>query len=261
MVIKVIYLDLLFLLNFIYDFLLLITTGLVLKRVVKLKKILIAAITGACSYFLFFLNISNFVVWFYIIGVGIIMIIIAYGKKNIFTNLVYFYMNCIILAGFFYFLKVQLSYERTGLLYKLNINNTNTFLIMIISPIILYLYVKQNKLLKEKQNLNYLVNVYLKNGEILNLNGFIDSGNRLRCPVTKKYIIILANGVYDGDNPMYVPFTGVNKTGLLKCFSIKFIEINKQKFKNYLIGISDGDINIEGSDCILNGKLMEDLNV
>lgn len=261
MVIEVIYLDLLFILNFIYDFLLLITTGLVLKRMFKLKNILVASFIGASSYFLFFLNFSSIVVLFYVVIVAIIMIVISFGKNNIITNMIYLYMNSIILGGFYYFLSIQLTYNRNGLLYYYKGDSVNVLLIIIIAPLVLIFYIKQNKLLREKQNLNYIVKISFKNGDNLTLNGFIDSGNRLKCPITNKYIIILANNIYEGTNPLYVPFTGVNNKGLLKCFSINYIEINKCKFFNYLVGISEGEINIEGSDCILNSKLLEDLNV
>ena len=39
----------------------------------------------------------------------------------------------------------------------------------------------------------------------------------------------------------------------------KYLKINKQIFTNYLIGICNDEFNINGSDVLLNYKLMEDI--
>lgn len=191
------------------------------------------------------------------------MIIVVFGKENIIINCLYLYMNSVILAGFLYYLSVELSYSNIGLAFYFDDFSINYVLILIIAPVILFIYYKQVKLLKEKQNLNYKVNVVLNNGEEYLLNGFIDSGNKLKDPITRKHVIIVSdkNLLFKEENPIYVPFHGVNKKGLLKCFKVKFIEINNQKFTNYLLGISDSEINLEGVSVILNYKLLEDLNV
>lgn len=56
-----------------------------------------------------------------------------------------------------------------------------------------------------------------------------------------------------------MPFKALNKKGLLKCFKIDYIKVNNQILKNYLIGISDDNFNLNGADCLLNYKLMEDI--
>ena len=40
---------------------------------------------------------------------------------------------------------------------------------------------------------------------------------------------------------------------------LKYLKINNQIFTNYLIGISNNEFNINGSDVLLNYKLMEDI--
>ena len=41
--------------------------------------------------------------------------------------------------------------------------------------------------------------------------------------------------------------------------SIKYIEVNKHEYNNYLIGISTNKFNIEGINCLLNNKLLEEI--
>ncbi len=249
-----IYLDLLFILNFCYDFLLLVTIKIALKRVAKLKNIIIGSLFGAIFSFIILLNTSEIILIISKILSGTIMTIITFNYKNMkhtITNLMYLYMTSTILAGFMHYLSR----------YFKNDYMINTLLLFLLSPLILVIYVYQTKKLKSKQILSYKVKVVFKNNKNLLLDGFIDSGNKLKDPVTNKYVIIVDRKIYNNKNPIYVPFKGVNKTGLIECFSLKYIEINNKKFNNYLLGVSNEIINLDGSNCILNYKLMEDLNV
>ncbi len=259
-----IYLDILFLINYIYDLLLLMTVKIALKRVTKIKYLLLASLIGASSVFLLLLNINNTILFFLKITTSVIMTILSFGYKNIkYTtyNLIYLYMTSVILAGFLYYLNIEFSYKSEGLIFYFDTFSINYLLIILIGPLILYLYVYQTKKLKQKQNLSYVVKVVTKDNKNLLLDGYIDSGNKLKDPITNKYIIIVDKKIYRNKNPIYVPFKGINKSGLLECFTLKYIEINNKKFNNYLLGVSEEKINLEGSNCILNYKLMEDLNV
>ncbi len=245
-----IYLDLLVLLNFFYDFILLWTIGIALKRIIKFKRIFLSAIIGAISFLIVLADINLFLLLIYKLLFAIIMVIFAFGYKNFkytISNLTYLYMCSVILAGFLLFLDNEI--------------NANYIFLLFFAPLILLLYIYQTKKLRQKQNLMYCVKIVLKNNKILNLNGFVDSGNRLKDPVTNKSIIIVNKNIYNNKDPIYVPYKTLNKTSLMKCFSLKYIEINNQKYNNYLLGVSDEVINIEGADCLLNYKILEDINV
>ena len=57
---------------------------------------------------------------------------------------------------------------------------------------------------------------------------------------------------------MLVPYNSLNNHGLLKCIVPDKIYIDNVGIKkNFLIGISEEEINIEGVDCILHSSLME----
>lgn len=262
-----VYLDLVFILNFCYDFLLLMTVSIALKRYAKIKKLLFGALIGSISILILFLNIPNIVLFIIKLFISVVMCLISYGFKNSkysLINISYLYMCSVILAGFLYFLDLEFSYDHLGIVFFFNGFSVNYLILIILAPIILGAYIIQIKKLKTKQNLYYKVDVLLKNNKKLELNGYLDTANKLVDPITGKKIIIVESGAINKRfirSPIYVPYKAINYNGLLKCFSPKLIIINDNKYNNYLLGIYEGKFNIEGINCILNYKLMEDLNV
>ena len=245
-----IYIDLLFILNFIYDFLLLMTVSIALKRNTKINRLLVGSLFGGLSTFIILIPINKYILLIIKIILGLLMIMITYGYKNIkyvIDNTIYLYMCSVILAGFLYFLKIEF-------------NNLSYIIILLISPIILYLYIKEQKKLKEIINFYKKVVITFKNNKVIYLKGFIDSGNRLKDPVTNKYIILVnkkkLKGIYNIRSPMYVSIHTVNKISLLECISIKNIIIDNKVYTNFLLGITDSEF--KDFDCLLNYYLMEE---
>lgn len=260
----VIYIDLVFFLNLAYDFLLLITVDMTLKRNSKLIKIFLAALLGAISLVILFLPFNEYILFSLKILISIFMVLIAYGYKDLkytFNNLFYLYMCSVILGGFLYFLNVAFSYKRYGLVFVNEGLSVNYVALIILAPLILGLYVYQNKRIKRLYNYIYEVKIVFKDNEEIKCQGFLDSGNKLKDPITNKYIILIEKDLINYHNkvPLYVPFRTVNKKGLLECLPIKYIEVNKHKYNNYLIGISTNKFNIEGINCLLNNKLLEEI--
>ncbi len=246
-----IYLDLLFILNFIYDMLILMTINITLKRNANIKRILLASLWGALSMFTIFLKINNYLLLILNLILGLFMLIIAFSYQNIkyfLTNLAYLYMTSVILAGFLYFLKIQFQ----NLAYPLSLS---------IAPLILYLYIKEQKNLKRIVNYYKKVIITFKNNKTLELNGFLDTGNKLKDPITNKYIILInkntLNGIYNIRSPIYVPINTVNNHSLLPCISIKNIIVDNKIYNNYLLGISNDFKGFDNINCLLNYHLWE----
>lgn len=260
-----IYIDLVFLLNFCYDFLLLMCVSVVLKRHVKIRRIILGALFGTLSLIILFFKISN--IWLFILKIlsGIVMCLICYSYKSFkytINNLIYLYMCSVILAGFLYFLDLEFSYKHEGFIFYFTGLSINYIVLLIIAPLILGLYIYQIKKLKKKQNLYYKVKVVMKNNKEILLNGYIDSGNKLKDPITNKYVIIVEKRLINSRfirSPMLVPFKTINYNGFLKCFSPKYIMIDNKIYNNYLLGIYEGVFNIEEVGCILNSKLLEEM--
>ena len=261
-----IYLDLELLLNFSYDLLLLMTVDITLKRHTNFIRLIISAFFGALSIIILFLPFNAILLFLFKIIVSIIMIVIAFKFKNIKyfgTNILYLYMCSVILGGFLYFLDLEFSYKREGLIFYFQGLSINYILLLILAPIILFWYIYEHKKYKSTYSYTYSMEIVFKNNKVLKCIGFLDTGNKLRDPITKKYVILIPKKLLipyiNIRSPIYVPFKSLNKKGLIECFSIKYIRINNQTFSHYLIGISDDKFNINGVDCLLNYKLMEDI--
>ncbi len=261
-----IYLDLVLILNFVYDLLLLMCVDVTLKRFTKFYRLIISALAGALSLIILFLPFNKYVLFLFKVLVSLFMIIIAFGYKNIkyfFTNISYLYMCSVILGGFLYFLNVEFSYKREGLIFYHDGLSVNYILLLILAPIILYLYIRNIKIFKSTYNFSYQLNIEFMDKQILSCKGFLDTGNKLKDPISKKYIIILSKKILvpfiNNKSPIYVPYKALNKKGLIKCYKVKSISINNQIFNNYLVGLSDDNFKINGTDALLNYKLMEDL--
>ena len=245
-----IYIDLIFFMNLFYDYLLLLFVGLILKRNIKRKRILLASLIGSLSIITMFININNLLLLLINIITSFIMVIISFkfiSFKYSFNNLLYLYMLSIILAGFLYYLSIHYS-------------NYNYLLLVIISSIILiYDYYCHKKCLT-KYNYYYHLDIFFNNQKI-SCTAYLDSGNNLYDPITHKYIIIVNHKLLKGINnirsPVYVPYDTLNSHSLMKCYKPSYILINNKKIYNYLIGETNVIFN-DGIGALLNNSLRKD---
>ena len=147
----------------------------------------------------------------------------------------------------------------------MKLNHLSYFLIILISPVIFYLYYKQSIYLKTTINKTYPLTIYFPNKRKLSLTGFVDTGNKLRDPVTKKWVVLvnkkLLQGVIRIRTPIYVPYHSLNNKGLVECIKPEKLVIEGKEYTNFLIGLMDSKVMINSSDCILNLEILEELNV
>lgn len=261
-----IYIDLVLVLNFLFDLILLLTVSYVLKRNVNNYRIILGAFIGSLSTLLLFININNIELFLFKVILAIMMIIISFGYYNIrytLKNISYLYIVSIILGGFLYFLNITFSYKNQGLVFYHNGLSINFIFLIIISPVILYLYTKQIKELKYKYTNYYKVDIYINN-YIIKTNAYLDTGNTLVDPYLKRPVLILNKKkmIYDINEfkMVLVPYKTISDTGILKCFIADFIYVKGLGRKeNVLIALSTEEIRINGIDLLLNIKIMEDL--
>ena len=243
-----IYIDLVILLNYFFDSLILLTVNTTLKRNISLKKILFVSLLGELSLLGFLLS-NRYLLILLKLEISLILNILTFKYKDIFytvTNVLYFYMVSIILGGFIYYLKL---------------NNLSYFFILLLVPLILYLYIKQNLNMKTTINKTYPLTIYFPNKRKLSLTGFVDTGNKLRDPVTKKWVVLvnkkLLQGVIRIRTPIYVPYHSLNNKGLVECIKPEKLVIEGKEYTNFLIGLMDSKVMINSSDCILNLEILE----
>lgn len=192
------------------------------------------------------------------------MILVSFGYKCFkytFNNFIYLYLVSIILGGALYLINDSLAYKSTGFIFFHNGFSINYVLIIVASPFILFLYVKNQRKLKSEYNKRFDVKITFLNGMVSRLTGFLDTGNNLYDPITKKPVIILNKRILKDYQPrfIYVPCKTINKESLIKCFKVKEIIINGKKVKTEcLVGITDNNFNIEGVDLLLHKKLIKE---
>ena len=106
-----IYVDIIFLINLIYDYLILNAVNVVLRRNIKQKRLLITSFIGSISSFSIFFPFLNNI--FISVLISIIMVLISFGIKDIIyvkNNLLYFYMISVIFGGFLYFINLKFNH-------------------------------------------------------------------------------------------------------------------------------------------------------
>lgn len=260
-----IYLDVLFGINFFFDFLLLLIVSILLKRNIKVRRLLLGAFIGGLSIFLLFIKVNSIQLFLLKFFISIIMIISTFSFKNLnytLKNISYLYLVSIILGGALYFINIQFSYKQEGLVFYHNGLSPNIIVIMILSPFILWYYLSQHKLLKQNYSLHYKVDIYLKDHTKLKLNGFLDTGNQLFDPYLHRPIIMINKGILKNSmlkEYILVEASTINHKSFIKCIEIDKVCIEGVgEFKNILLGIMNRAFHMEGIDCILHHKLWEE---
>lgn len=240
-----VYIELVFIVNFLLDFIILYGT----KRLLKINKsnirIFFGSLFGSLTTFLVFINISNLELMILKLVFSLIIICISFGFKNIFNNIMYFYLISIIIGGVIYL------FDLNGNLYF------NYITMIVLSPIITKILIKE--LTKFKLNINdkYIVEITISN-KVYKFEGFIDTGNRLCSPV-RGDPVILVNLELDYRNALYIPYKALNNCGVIPCIRPDKVKINDKVLSNYLVGLSKDRLDVNGMDCILPNRLKEDL--
>lgn len=247
-------------LNFFFDFILLLSVSVLLKRNVSIYRIIFAAFIGGFSILFLFIKISSFELFIYKVIISIIMTIIAFKYKSFsytFKNIIFLYSTSMILGGFLYFLNIEFSYKQVGMIFINNGLSVNFIFLVIFSPIIIYIYIKQSLWLKNNYN-NYYKMTLIHNNKAYELTGFLDTGNNLIDPITRKPVILIDINI-KCDKYYYIPYKVVNNEGMIKCFKADKIIINDKVINKVIVGIINDKIKIDGIDCLLNKKLLEDI--
>lgn len=253
-----IYIDIILIINFIIDLLLLLSVSFLLKRRASLTRIIISSSIGSLSTLLLFVIHNNFLLLIYKLLTSIIMIIITFKYNNFHyfkDNLIYLYIISIVLGGTIYLINNQISSINNGLIFTSNNLKINLFLLIIITPIIIYKYLKTTKNYQITYSNYYDIDIYY-NDLCIKGTAFLDTGNNLKDPYFKRPIILINKELINEPVKTFlVPYSVVNnQKGLLEVFSPKKIIVNNKKCKKTLLGLSD--ININGIKIILNKEAL-----
>jgi stage II sporulation protein GA (sporulation sigma-E factor processing peptidase) len=256
-----IYIDLILLLNFGFDFLLLLSVSLILKRNTELYKLLLGAFIGSISVLTLFIKINSIQLFLIKIIISILMTITSFKYKNIkytLKNILYLYISSIVLGGALYLLNIELTYKNQGIIFYKNKMSINFIILVIISPIILYIYTKECKNLRNNYSNYHKVEIKIRD-KIIKCTGFVDTGNKLKDPYKKRPIILMNNNYLDNNlNKIFVPVHTILGTNLIECIKIQELKIDNTIIKReVLLGFINKKIKIDGIECLLNNEIME----
>lgn len=257
-----IYLDLLIIFNSLFDYVLLSSVNYILRRNVSFKRILLSSLLGNISLLL--LEVNNGILFFLLKILGAVVInIVCFGYrdfKNLVKNVTYFYLVSMLMGGVVYFFKSQFIFSDGGLI--LNSDLFKYLVVIFVSLLVIYLYLFKFKELRNQYSSYYNCLIYLDDNNSVRVSGFLDTGNKLKDPYSNKNIILVNKSIL-GDlkliNPLYVPYNSLNNHGLLECFKVNKIVIDGKENSDFLLGISEENMFIDGIDCILNVSIMEGL--
>ncbi len=259
----IIYADILFLLNLLITYILLICTAMFFKIPLKRFRILLASLLGGI-YSLSILVHINIVLSIIIkIIICIIIILISFGFSNlrsfIYETCVFLLLN-VLFAG----IVMALSFMKKSDFYSdLLVSYINISpLVLIIASLISYIIINflTRYILKRRETSRvYKVSLKLNNKNYI-LFGFCDSGNALTEPFSALPVCILKQGIIsDFENiPLkrVIPFASIGGEGIM--YGVKAeIDINNSDYKNisvYIVQASAGFKDIK-YDIILNPQI------
>ncbi|MBP3255261.1 MAG: sigma-E processing peptidase SpoIIGA [Clostridia bacterium] len=198
-----IYLDVVLIENLCMNYIILFTTGYVLKVKRKHIRIIISALLGGIYSILAYMEImeiySNIIIK---IIISIVMVYIAFVPKNIkemLKILVFFYLASFAFGGcafaLLYFIKPEEILMRNGVLigtYPLKIALLGGILGFIILSISFYII--KNKIIKK--NIFCNLTIYME-GKSKNITALIDTGNMLKEPITNFPVIVVEKNSLD----------------------------------------------------------------
>lgn len=242
------YIDLFFIFNVIMDYIIIMSTSILLKRRTSYIRMILSSLIGGISSLVLFTSLNKIVIE--VVSI-IIMVLISFGYKGIrylIKNILYMYILSTLLGGIIYLFNIKVS----------NSMFLTYLIIIVISIEVMILYIKENKKMRSIYNNYYKVDIYFKDREKLSLIGFVDTGNNLYDPYKKRPIIIVPDKYIKEDKYILVPYHTVNGNGLLKCIKPDIIFVDGIGYKgNVLVGFSDSFNFGDGVEVILHKDIMK----
>lgn len=247
----VIYWDLVAVINFFFDFSLLLTVSFLLKRDSSYRKVFLGALVGELSMITLFVKFGDVEMFFFKILLNILMCLTTFSYKDIrytFYNFVYLYLVGIILGGFEYYLYNEFQVEGgLGLKY---------LSIIFLSPLVLFVYYRLSLRFKTNYNNVHTLKI-LYGSHTFEGKGYLDSGNKLTSPINGKIIILVEKEyiIYHKLKLVPIPYNALNHHGLIYCFNPDAVYVDDRLYENLLIGLSEVKFNIEGCNVLLNARM------
>ena len=262
-----IYIDVLFILNFMVDFLLIKATSFFIKQKVSLFKTALSAIFGATyASFVFFLPGGAGVFFPLTFGVSLLMLLVSFGKRKVrpfFKSVAVFYVISFALAGAgmgISFLSPMNFFVNGGIFYA-DINAYGLLCAFLISIPLCHTVIGFVQKIRIKSNFLYDITIE-KDGKEITATALLDTGNFLKDPVSQISILIAEWGaispLFPEENFLdciaacagefsYIPLKTVNGTGGMFAFRPDHVSSFEISFPEPVyIGITESPLDKDG---------------
>lgn len=235
-----VYLDLIIILNFFYDTLIVLAVSVLLRYRVNLKRVFLSSLIGELSLITLFIRLDNIFLLLLKLILSLIMVFISFGKNNYLNNLFYFYIITIILGGSSYLINGSNMY-------------TNLVLMVILSPIIITLYIINARRIKKELTIVHDV-IIVDSDNTIKLRGIMDTGNNVVCPITRLPVVFVSDKLKLDSNKLFVvPYRTIDNEGVLNC-KMPDEFIMDGKIVKCLVATSSS---INTSEILLNNEMRE----
>lgn len=261
-----IYLDIVFLENALMNYIILYATGFVQKRKMKNFKLIISSVLGALYAIISYLKIIPiYSTLFMKILLSVIMIYVAFNNENakqLLKNLLLFYLASFVIGGCALAMLYMISPKRVSFQNGVLVG-TYPMKITLIAGLVGFFIIQYSFSLNKRQmkikDLLCELEIVVNNKKV-KMKGYIDSGNTLKDPISKKPVIIVekevmqeivdVNKLLGGDENLkirLIPFKSIGKqNGMLIGIRPEYVKIkyneNQIITKKVIIGIYDKKI-------------------
>ena len=251
-----VYLDLVFLLNFTFDFLLLLAVSLLLKRKASIKRLFLGALIGSTSLIVLFIKLNSILLFLFKVFLSVLMILGAFGyhdKAYFFKNFIYLYFVSIFLGGGMYLFNLQFNNKNNGL-------SISFLALIVLDPLLLYYYVDELKKLPFHNHVHHEITLYLTNNKTLSLKAYLDTGNQLYDPYQHRPILLVSSKKIKipYEKAIIVPYETASGQGILKCQKIsKMVIDNDKEISNVLIAEAKDNFHLENTEALLHPDFLK----
>lgn len=191
-----IFVDVLFIINFIIDYILLSVSSIFIKKSPKILRLCAGSFVGALfATFAFFISMNAFFSLVATAGVAFLMVTVTFGVKKaslLLKNTAIFYLVCIASSGVSFALifsgRAENMAVNNGIFYA-DVNAYSLLLAFIITLVIIHTatgYIRKQKI---KASFLYTVTIE-RNGNVVTDTALFDSGNFIKDPISQKSVIV-----------------------------------------------------------------------
>ena len=120
-----VYIDLIVIINYMYDLMILTSVSILLKRHPKTYRLLLGSLLGSITIITLFIRLSPFMLLLLKILTSVCMVLISFGTKGFKENIFYLYIVTIVIGGSLYLIKDN-NYKINIIIINL-ITNNNIF--------------------------------------------------------------------------------------------------------------------------------------